>query len=66
MTTRETLHGIVYIVKWHNTGEEVDRVDCYDWAEFAEGEDQFGGVWQGIATMSLNEIIEIEEPSLLK
>jgi hypothetical protein len=56
------------IVKWNdkkidftNTGEVLDVVDCYDWAEEAEGYDIDGNEYSGIAIISCDEIIDIED-----
>jgi hypothetical protein len=62
----QTTTSEIFIIKWNNTGEVLSRVDSYDWTEKAEGVDQFGNDWQGYAIMSCDEIIEIEEPEMIK
>ncbi len=36
MTTTEIINGVEHVIDWYNTGKVLDRVDCYDWTEFAE------------------------------
>jgi hypothetical protein len=55
----------VYLITWNTTGEVLSRVDAYDWTERAEGIDQYGNEWQGYAIMSVDEIVEIEDPEMV-
>ena len=58
ISVKHTESGIDYVIELQATGEEIDRVDAYDYEEFANGTDQFGNEWDGGIIFSAGDEID--------
>ena len=53
-------------VIWDRTGDVVDWFGAYDFEETVEGMDEDGNEYIGTAVMSCGELIDIEDPEMVK
>lgn len=56
----EDIKGKDFHITFYTTGKKVHEVDCHNWDEVIEGEDQYGSKWVTVGAICDGEIIEVK------